>query len=81
MPGRVTEEELCAEGLCNAATEAGVLTMIVSVMVEETPVTVTVVVKATAMLSGGTEAWELVATLLEVGWMLLLTEEAEEVDA
>jgi hypothetical protein len=55
--------------------------MIVSVMVEETPVTVTVVVKATAMLSGGTEAWELVATLLEVGWMLLLTEEAEEVDA
>jgi hypothetical protein len=75
----VTEEEPCsnAEGLCNAATEAGVLSIIVSVMVEEMPVTVTVVVKATAMLPAESEAWELVATLLEVGGIVLPSEEVE----
>ena len=51
VPGRGTEEEPC-----NAAMEAGVLITTVSVVVEEPPLKVTVVVKVNATLAGRTEA-------------------------
>jgi hypothetical protein len=51
VPGRGTEEESC-----NAAMEAGVLITTVSVVVEEPPLKVTVVVKVNATLAGRTEA-------------------------
>ena len=50
VPGRGIEEEPC-----NAAMEVGVLITTVSVVVEEPPLRVTVVVKVNATLAGETE--------------------------
>lgn len=50
VPGRGTEEEPC-----NAAMEVGVLITTISVVVEEPPLRVTVVVKVNATLAGETE--------------------------